>query len=325
VNVHVVAAPQDIIGKRVVEVGDREYGERTMQHALRAMDSGEVVTWEFGIPTRQEITYEARFARSGPDECLVLVRDISDMVANRESLERAVNARTEQLQLSNDELRQFAYAASHDLREPLLKVKAFGQRIQEKYSDNLPEKGTQYLEVMLEATKRMQALMDDLLQYSRIGRLEDPFKPVDLDQVIETVLGDLSVAFADSNAQVEITDLPEVCGDRIQLGILFQNLISNSLKFRHPDRRPLVTLTAQVVDNHWVISVADNGIGFDMKFREKVFQLFERLHTRFEYPGTGIGLALCKKIVDRHDGWIDCESIPGKGTTFHVGIPRKAE
>jgi len=322
-NASPLADHQNVIGRRVLDVGRPEFANATLHKALQAMDTGEVITWEFKVPNHPNSVFEARFARSHEDECLVLVRDVTEHRGNVQDLEALVRARTEELQLSNDELRQFAYAASHDLREPLLKVRAFGQRLKEKYAEVLDDKGQSYIDVMLNATERMQSLMDDLLSYSRVGRLEDPFEAVDLNKILRSILEDLAIPIEQANARVLAQDLPTVWADRYQMRTVLQNLISNSIKFRHPDRVPLIQFTAQETDEDWVISVSDNGIGFDMAFKDKVFQLFERLHTRFDYPGTGIGLALVKKILDRHQGWIDCEAMPGEGATFHVGLPKR--
>lgn len=284
---------------------------RAFTKARVAMDSGLAASLEYRKLGQQT---EAWHVPATPDEVLILT--------DKEIFQAEVSRRTSDLQRSNDELRQFAYAASHDLREPLLKVRAFGQRLQEKYSDKLDEKGREYLRIMLEATQRMQARMDDLLQYSRVGRPKEPMEKVNLGDVVRQVVDDLQVKVEETQAMVQVGVLPTILANPIQMGMVFQNLISNSLKFRHPERVPKLTITAQSVDGEWVISVADNGIGFDMRFKEKIFQIFERLHPRSEYPGTGIGLALCKKIIDRHQGWIDCESDPGKGATFIVGVPQ---
>ncbi len=354
-EVPAVAPTGDIVGKHVMEVGDPEYGKITLQKMQEALCTGEVVLWRFQIPVRPGIEYEARFIpNGGPNcpavsgkigevvcgvcsfkkikgtaslcdaaECLIIVRDVSGWHTTQSALEEAVCERTAELQASNDELRQFAYAASHDLREPLGKIKAFGARLEERYADSLDERGREYLGVMRSASDRMMALIDDLLEYSRVGRNENEFEEVDLNSLIAEVVSLFSERIV--GAHVECSpDLPTIEGDRTQLYTLFQNLISNSLKFKKPDQPTRIWITSAPEGRHEVVTVRDDGIGFDPEYAERIFLIFERLHTRFDYPGTGIGLALCRRIVERHGGFISGEGHPNEGAVFRVGFPRRS-
>jgi signal transduction histidine kinase len=312
---------KQIVGKHVLDIGDPTLAQKGWELAQKAMQTGEVQSLEYSHPTSPSVRLEARYAPCGDDECLVKIRDITDWTNNRQLLEERVNTRTAELQASNDELRQFAYAASHDLREPLGKIKAFGNRLQEKYGDRLDDKGFEYLNVMQNAADRMLLLIDDLLEYSRVGRKEHAQEWVNLDSVVAEVIDVFSERLTDAN--IEVGKLPVIWGDRHQMLILFQNLIGNSLKFRCPERPSRVRVSAINDGTCHVITVEDNGIGFDPEYAERIFQIFERLHTRFNYPGTGIGLALCRKIVDRHGGSIRGIGRPGEGATFELRLPKE--
>jgi signal transduction histidine kinase len=244
-----------------------------------------------------------------------------------EQLEARVQERTAELNEantnlvhSNRELEQFAYVASHDLQEPLRAVNSYAQLIVRKYQGNLDAKADKYLGYIMEGATRMQQLIDDLLSFSRVGTRSKVLEPIDCDRVLSQVLDNLQVAIAESNAVVTHEPLPTVLGDEIQLIQLLQNLINNAIKFRR-EEPPRVHVSAVNRDNEWIFSVRDNGIGMEADYFERIFIIFQRLHSRSEYPGTGIGLAVCKKIVERHAGRIWVESTLGVGTTFYFTIP----
>ncbi|MDW5563590.1 MAG: ATP-binding protein [Methanomassiliicoccus sp.] len=226
----------------------------------------------------------------------------------------------EELKRSNSELQQFAYTASHDLKEPLRMVSSYLGLLEKKYEDKLDDNGVEYLRYAVEGAVRMSSIIDDLLTYSRIGTSGTPMIPVDMNDVLATAFGDLRVAIRESGAQITNVELPTVTADRSQIVLLLENLVANAIKFRG-DYKPYIEITAVTFDNEYVFSVKDNGIGIDPKYADKLFKMFQRLHTKEEYPGTGIGLAICKKIVERHGGRIWFESEPGKGTTFYFTIP----
>jgi signal transduction histidine kinase len=241
----------------------------------------------------------------------------NQLAATNATLER----RAGELARSNDELDQFASIASHDLQEPLRKVRTFTQQVKVMESDRLSEKGRDYLERANRAAERMQNLIEDLLSFSRVGTHTRPFAKVDLNAVTREVLEDLETEVDRSGAVVRAGDLPTISGDALQLRQLIQNLVSNALKFRAEGVVAEVAIAASVDGDTATITVRDNGIGFDPQYRRRIFRVFERLHGRGEYPGTGIGLALCRKIVERHGGAIMATSQPEAGSTFTVTLP----
>ncbi|MER8032650.1 CHASE3 domain-containing protein [Streptomyces bauhiniae] len=236
-----------------------------------------------------------------------------------------LDAQAVELRRSNVELEQFAYVASHDLQEPLRKVASFCQLLEKRYYDKLDDRGRQYIDFAVDGAKRMQVLINDLLTFSRVGRLTDDRVPVGLDKTLEKAMMNLAAAVEESGARVERPrEMPEVVGDPTLFTMLWQNLIGNALKFRHPDRAPHVTVTCEPDPDEpgsVQIGVTDNGIGIPGEFADKVFVIFQRLHSRDAYGGTGIGLALCKKIVEHHGGriWLDTEHTDG--TRFRFTLP----
>jgi light-regulated signal transduction histidine kinase (bacteriophytochrome) len=230
----------------------------------------------------------------------------------------------EDLARSNDDLEQFAYVASHDLQEPLRKVSSFCQLLQKRYADQLDERANEYIHYAVDGAKRMQDLINDLLAFSRVGRTSDEFEPVDLNDVVAEVVDVLGPAIEDTGATVEVGHLPTVAGDRRLLAATFQNLVSNAIKFRG-EEPPCVeisaTLAAEPAGDEWIITVADNGIGIEPDYAEQIFVIFKRLHTKSEYSGTGIGLALAKKIAEFHGGRIWLADTPGPGSTFRLALP----
>ncbi|RFS82287.1 HAMP domain-containing protein [Actinomadura spongiicola] len=236
---------------------------------------------------------------------------------------RLLDAQAEELRRSNAELEQFAYVASHDLQEPLRKVASFCQLIEHRYGDQLDERGRQYIDFAVDGAKRMQTLINDLLGFSRVGRETDFTDSVDLNEAANLALDDLAALREETGAEVDVGDLPRVPGDPGMLTRLFQNLLGNAIKFHRPDVPPRVTIDARRVGDEWEFRCADNGIGIEPRHADRIFLIFQRLHPRDAYTGTGIGLALCKKIVEYHGGriWLDTgdhdDQGDAPGTTFH--------
>ena len=226
------------------------------------------------------------------------------------------------LQRSNTELEQLAYVASHDMQEPLRMVASYLQLVAQRYQGRLDADADEFIGYAVDGAKRMQALINDLLAYSRLGTKARPFEPSDCNAIVETAIAQLRLAIEDSGARITHGSLPTVMGDATQLLQLFQNLLSNAIKFRR-DVPPVVHVDAQPWDAAWRFSVHDNGIGIAAEYFERIFVLFQRLHGRGEYPGTGIGLAICKKVVERHGGSIAVQSQPGEGSTFSFTLPRR--
>jgi len=231
--------------------------------------------------------------------------------------------RAEELAASNAELERFAYVASHDLQEPLRMVSSFLQLLQKRYKGQLDEKADQYIHYAVDGAERMKALIMDLLEYSRVGTAKEGFGEVDTAVVMQEVGDIFRERIIAARATVDIGMLPKVWGDKVQLLQLFQNLLSNALKY-HSDRLPVIRVSAKEETGHWLFAVEDNGIGIDAQFFDKIFIIFQRLHNKTDYSGTGIGLAICKKIVERHGGKIWVESRPNEGSTFYFTVSKKA-
>jgi PAS domain S-box-containing protein len=292
-------------------------------------EAGAVVEW---VGTLTDIDDQKRQA----DRLEQMVRDRTAALeqANatlREEVEERRRAEAE-LQRSNAELDKFAYVASHDLQEPLRKIQAFGDRLQGKFRGQFPEAARDYVDRMLASAGRMRRLIDDLLTFSRVTTQARPFEPIDLNAVLRDVVSDLDLRIEKSRGRVEVGPLPTIDADPFQIRQLFQNLITNALKFHRPGVPPVVTVRGELVAESGPdgpnpltcrVSVRDNGIGFDEKYLGRIFQVFQRLHGRDEYEGTGVGLAICRKIAERHGGSITATSREGEGATFVVTLPAR--
>ncbi|MGA9048694.1 MAG: PAS domain S-box protein [Dehalococcoidia bacterium] len=244
-------------------------------------------------------------------------------ITDRKKAEAALQKTMEELRYSNDELQQFAYIASHDLQEPLRMVSSYVQLLEKRYKDNLDEDAHDFIDFAVAGAKRMQNLINDLLQYSRVGTRGKPFENTDSGDIYSAAINNLEVAMSESGASVIHGSLPRVFGDSGQLIQVFQNIIGNAIKY-HNERPPQVFVEAEQNNGNSVFSIKDNGIGIDPKFFDRIFLIFQRLHGN-EYSGTGVGLAITKKIVQRHGGRIWVESTPGEGSTFYFTIPSGTE
>lgn len=267
----------------------------------------------------------------GSREILLAIEDIT----GRKQAEEKLKKFAARLERSNRELQDFASVASHDLQEPLRKIQAFGGRLKAKCHDALSPEGRDYLERMQSAALRMQTLINDLLMFARVEKTASPFVEVDLGQVVSEVVSDLEAQIEHGGARVEIGEMPVIDADPLQMRQLLQNLIGNALKYQRPDVAPIIKIHASVIKerrahnrsgNHPTsdfahVIVEDNGIGFDEKYLDRIFNVFQRLHGRKQYEGTGIGLAVCRKIAERHNGSITAKSAPGRGATFIVTLP----
>ncbi len=245
-------------------------------------------------------------------------------ITKRKHTEEALAERSKALMCSNAELEQFVYVASHDLKEPLRMVSHFCGLLQRGFKGRLDSTADKYIEYAVEGATRMHALLEDLEKFSGLGRTRNPYKPQDCNAILATACSNLKMAMDESGSIIEHDTLPTVSGDGLQLVQVFQNLIGNAIKYRRT-AHPEIHVGAFRQDQGWVISIRDNGIGFDQSFSEKVFIIFQRLHSREEFPGTGMGLAICKKIVERHGGKIWCESKIGHGSTFFFSIPDRPD
>ncbi|PYS96092.1 MAG: hybrid sensor histidine kinase/response regulator [Acidobacteria bacterium] len=252
---------------------------------------------------------------------------LADLERKNEELERnqrILEEKVRELARANEDLEQFAYVASHDLQEPLRMVSSYMQLLSRRMQGRLDKDAEEFIEFARDGAARMRGLIEGLLDYSRAGTRARELEQVDCETVLEQVMIDLSAALQESGAEVTRDRLPTVPGNAIQIATLFQNLIGNAVKFRGAER-PRVHVGVEAKDTEWLLMVRDNGIGIEPRHLERIFVIFQRLHTRDQYPGTGIGLAICKKIVERHGGRIWAESSPGRGTTFKFTLPRQGE
>lgn len=273
--------------------------------------------------------FRRRIEVRGPSDVRAVAAAVEDMRCRlveeldaAQEREELLAQQTEELRRSNSELEQFAYVASHDLQEPLRKVASFCQLLEKRYGTELDARGKQYIDFAVDGAKRMQVLINDLLTFSRVGRVHDSWSAVDLDRSLDRALANLALVIEESGTTVVREDaLPEVNGDGTTLAMIWQNLIGNAVKFRRPDEPCVITVGCVREDDVWHFTVTDNGIGIAPEFAEKVFVIFQRLHARDEYDGTGIGLALCRKIIEFHGGriWLDPE--PRQGTRVHFSLP----
>ncbi len=241
-------------------------------------------------------------------------------VSERQQSELALARYARQLRRSNEELQKFAYVASHDLQEPLRMVTSYLQLIENRYSDRLDDDAREFIYYAVDGAARMKSLISALLTYSRVETSEREFKPVETEKALELALKNLQLAIEDSQATVTYQDLPCIKADEVQMTQLFQNLISNALKFRS-EAPPMISVSATREKDEWVFAIKDNGIGIEQEYLDRIFVIFQRLHSKEKYPGTGIGLSVCKKVVERHGGRIWVESEPGHGTSFYFSIP----
>ncbi|MEG4352395.1 ATP-binding protein [Microcoleus sp. LAD1_D3] len=264
---------------------------------------------------QQEIRTRRAVEKALQEQNLVLQQEIS----HRQRAESALLKSNQELARSNAELEQFAYVASHDLQAPLATIASYAQLLEKRYKDQLDSQGSKFIGNIVQGCTRMQNLIDDLLEYSRVGRSRKPFTLTDCNHAVEQALANLQGAIGETQAIVTYSELPAVMGDISQLVQLFQNLVSNAIKYRH-DAPPVVHITACKQEKNWFISVSDNGIGIAPQHQKRIFQIFQRLHTQREYSGTGIGLAICQKIVELHGGCIWVESEPEQGSTFYFTL-----
>ena len=318
---------QELIGRPVKEISHPEDRNLTDSQRMRVR-SGE----------KPSVRFEKRYIRkSGAivwvDLSVALACDASgvpqyeialfDDITERKKAEAALREAHEELKRSNAELEQFAYVASHDLQEPLRMVSSYTQLLMRRYGDKLDGDAKDFTAFIVDGATRMKQLIEDLLAYSRVGTRDKNFKPVDAESSLKRALTNLRAAIQDSGATVTQDKLPTIPCDEVQLAQLFQNLIGNALKFRKPDVAPAVHVGAADQGAEWEFMVRDNGIGIEPQYFERIFMVFQRLHDKGEYPGTGIGLAIVKKVVERHGGRIWVQSQPGAGTTFHFTMPKE--
>jgi signal transduction histidine kinase len=242
-------------------------------------------------------------------------------ITSRKLVEKSLQQTADELARSNRDLEQFAYVASHDLQEPLRMVAGYLQLLEERYKGQLDEKADKFIDYAVDGSERMSSMIRDLLAYSRVNARQENLDEVDANAAFSVALQNLGASVKESSAVVTRDELPTIRGDSMQLAMVFQNLIGNAIKFRIADRDPKIHVSAKKESNHWIFEVKDNGIGFEQQYEDKIYMIFQRLHGHGHYPGTGIGLAICKRIIERHGGKIWATSAPGEGSTFFFTVP----
>ncbi len=319
---------EQTIGTDIVELADtcerRTSAEerRSLLRSLTPADPTTVLSFSNVDGACLDVTYRGWFSAEGE---LVVVAGMARDVSDARCLEEERKAVIHALEESNRDLEDFAFVAGHDLQEPLRKIVAFSGRLSDHHADQLDDRGLDYLDRVMSAAARMQQLIQSLLGLARINGCTPRFADVDLDLVVKAAVADLELAVEQSAATVSIRTMPTIHADAVQMRQLFQNLIGNALKYRSGDRPAQVDVRAQRGADRWVIEVADNGIGFEPEQAARLFDPFHRLQTRADYEGTGLGLAVCSRIVRRHGGTISATGVPDAGATFTVVLPTRPE
>ncbi|MFS8117408.1 MAG: sensor histidine kinase [Microcoleus sp.] len=314
----------EIVGKYLLAEDPQIRKSGLFDLYVSVVETGETVNQEFFYEDDRDISAWLHIvAVKLNDGLAVTFRNITDRKLAQELLEASLETQTryaEELTRSNAELEQFAYVASHDLQAPLGTITGYAQLLERRCHNQLDSEGNKFIGNIVNSCVRMQTLIDDLLEYSRVGRSQKKFNLIDCNLVFEDARANLQLAISKNQASVTRGDLPRVIGDSFQLLQLFQNLIGNAIKYRSSEP-PLVIFGVSRQEDNWVFSVQDNGIGIAKQNYQQIFQIFQRLHTQKEYSGTGIGLAICQRIVDRHGGRLWVESEPDRGSTFYFSVP----
>jgi signal transduction histidine kinase len=319
-------APDETVGQILFTLGNGQWNIAPLRELLNDRLPLEAQLYDRDVDHvfpgigRKIMLLNARLVSPGANVPRMILLAIEDVTERRLDEKRLADQRRE-LERSNEALEVFASVASHDLQEPLRKILAFGDRLVLSAGPTLSEESQGFLTRMVSAATRMRTLINDLLQYSQVTARVRPFASTDLAKVAREVIADLETAIADAGGQIVVGPLPVIDADALQMRQLLQNLLGNALKFRRPGERLRVRLDSTNGGNDCHITVADNGIGFSAEYSEKIFQMFERLHGRMDYEGSGIGLAICRKIVERHGGSMTATSVSGQGATFTVTLP----
>ena len=327
---------EEVLNKKVTDVLILRRSCRYYPNYGKVALTGESTVFQYPIPSLGK-WYEVSAFSPRKKQFIAFFTDITkrkkleeELKKSHDNLELKVQERTAELDIlidelkrSNAELQQFAYVSSHDLQEPLRTIASFTQLLERRYKGKLDSDADEFMDYIVEAAKRMQQLINDLLEYSRVATKGAEFQQVDTEEVLDNVLQNLKSSIEENNAEITHDELPTVIADKVQLVQLFQNLIGNAIKFKKPDEPPKIHISAQKDEkkNEYVFSVSDNGIGMEPQYAERIFIIFQRLHTRDVYKGTGIGLSIAKKIIERHGGRIWVESEFGVGSTFYFTIP----
>jgi PAS domain S-box-containing protein len=313
---------EELIGRRYIELVVPEDVARTDEAAAKIMAGEKAADFENRYQHKNGSDVHVMWSASWSENqqlIFAVARDITQRHLAEEKLKRFAD----ELQRSNSELQDFASVASHDLQEPLRKIQSFAGELKASMGNKIDVNEQDTIDRMMAASVRMRTLINDLLAFSRVTTMAKPFVPVDLRLTVKDVLSDLEARTLETKGRIEVCDLPTIDADPMQMRQLLQNLIGNALKFHAPGVAPIIKISGENGGPNYRLSVMDNGIGFDEKYLDRIFTVFQRLHGRMEYEGTGIGLAICRKIVERHGGEIKARSAPGAGSTFIVTLPLK--
>jgi two-component system sensor kinase FixL len=314
--------PEELIGRKYIELVAADDAEKTNEIAAKIVSGERTADFENRYLHKNGTHVHILWSASWSEEeqlMFCVAHDNTERKLNEEKMRKFAA----ELQRSNSELQDFASVASHDLQEPLRKIQAFADELKTNLSGSIGEEDSDTMERMIAAAGRMRNLINDLLAFSRITTLAKPFVPVDLNALLKEVLSDLEVRTRDTGGRIEAGHLPTIDADPMQMRQLFQNLIGNGLKFSRPGESPVIKISGENGGANCRLTIADNGIGFDEKYLDRIFTIFQRLHGRNEYEGTGIGLAVCRKIVERHGGQLTARSAVGEGATFIITLPVK--
>lgn len=329
-DVKLFALPRQFLGKSAREVLPEYLYKAIMKNLQLAIGKAAPQAFEYPLVVKGEICYfEARISAVNDKEAIAVVRDISALKRAQQELQskiRELDNNNQKLQLyvdSNLQLENFAHTVSHDLREPVRTINSFAQLLQKKYHGQLDEDANTFLDFIAGSAANMNTLIEDLLEYSRINNSQHEIEEIPVEQLLQAVVNALSGLIAEREATILIcTPLPVIRGNWTKINQLFQNLISNAIKFGWESTPPLVEIFAHEDKDHWIFAIRDNGIGIEPEYQPQIFLLFRRLHSRRYYPGSGIGLSLCKRVVEQHGGKIWVESQPGQGSTFYFNLPK---
>ncbi len=312
---------EQLLGKKLWDLGLFQDIEACKAAFKKLQTEGYIRYGDLGLETTDRKHIDVEFVSNvyWVDHKKVIQCNIRD-ITERKRMEETLKKTLDELERSNKELEQFAYVASHDLQEPLRMVASYTQLLEMRYKDKLDSDANDFINYAVDGANRMQRLINDLLVYSRVGTRGKPFEPVDSQLALGQAIVNLEVLISENQTIITNDDLPPLIADSTQLVQLFQNLVDNAIKFRS-DKTPYIHVSAKQEGNEWIFSVRDNGIGIDPQHKERIFVIFQRVHSREEYSGTGMGLAICKKIVERHGGRIWVDSKPGEGSTFYFTMP----
>jgi len=319
--------PENFLGKNIKDIVPKEIQEQFKVAQEKAFKLNEVIEFQYSLPLTEETRYyNAKLVSFGTDKVIVIVEDITESILNEQALTKLnieLKEQTKSLQQSNQDLEQFAYVASHDLQEPLRMISSFLTLLERSYGESLDEKAQKYIQFSVNGALRMQKIISDLLEFSKVGKKPNHLQKVDLNEEVNNVLTLYNNLISQKKATVQIDPLPIVYIDKSSIQQIFSNLVGNALKFQKKETAPIIHISCKETPKEWQFSIKDNGIGIETSYFKKIFEMFQRLHTAKEFSGSGMGLSITKKIIENINGSIWLESDVNTGTTFYFTIPKQ--